>query len=582
MLSHLTIENFAIIDRIEIGFAPGLVALTGETGAGKSIIIDAVGGLLGNRLGVDVIRSGAGQARVEGIFDRPRQDELDAILDEIGVPDQDDAVIVSREIARSGRSVARVNARAVSLSTLQRIGRFLLDLHGQGEHLALLRVAEHVRLLDGFAGLDERRSQVKGLAEALHQIRSELHSYNQDQRELARRVDLLRFQVNEIDVAKLEDGEEDRLRQERGVLANAEKIATGIDEIREILADAERGAALDGLGDAAARLGDLARLDPSLADDSQALDLLVDQATEVVRRLRQYRETVDFSGERLEAVEERLVLIHGLQRKYGSTIADVLSYVEESRSELDRLEHREERATELAELEVRAVNCFAGAAAELSAARSRASDDLASAIESELAELNMSGARFQVRLTQDEDPHGVPYSDGRRVAFDGNGVDRVEFFIAPNLGEELKPVVRVVSGGETARIMLALKTILVAADQVPTLIFDEVDAGLSGQTAVTVGRKIAQLARERQILCVTHLPQIAAFADQHLSVRKRAVGGRTITDVHALGPEDRVTELASMIGGGVGRATADAHARDALATSTEWKSHLAVAGRGDR
>jgi DNA repair protein RecN (Recombination protein N) len=582
MLTLLTIENFAIIERIEVSFGPGLVALTGETGAGKSIIIDAVGGLLGNRLGADVIRAGASQVRIEGIFDRPREDELDAILQEIGVPDDDESVIVAREIARTGRSVARVNARAVSLSILQRIGRFLLDLHGQGEHLALLRVPEHIRLLDGFAGLDERRAQIKLLAGAVHQIRTEIQSYNRDQRELARRVDLLRFQVNEIDSAKLEDGEEDRLRQERVVLANAEKIATGIDEIREILSDADRGAALDGFGDASARLTELARLDPALEDDSQALELLVDQATDLARRLRRYRESVDFSGERLEAVEERLALIHGLQRKYGSTIADVLSYAEESRRELNQLEHREERLAELVDLETRAVNQFVEAATALSHARARASDDLAAAIERELAELNMAGSRFQVRMTQDEDPRGVLLPDGRVIAFDTSGIDRVEFFIAPNLGEELKPVVRVVSGGETARIMLALKTILAAADQVPTLIFDEVDAGLGGQTAVTVGRKIAQVARERQILCVTHLSQIAAFADQHLSVRKSTVAGRTVTEVRVLEPEDRVGELASMIGGGVGRATADAHARDALATSTAWKSQLAGAGRGSR
>jgi DNA repair protein RecN (Recombination protein N) len=580
MLSHLTIENFAIIDRVEIAFAPGLVALTGETGAGKSIIIDAVGGLLGNRLGVDVIRTGASQSRIEGIFDRPSQAELASTLDELGIAEDDDSIIVSRELSRSGRGVTRVNGRAVTLTTVQKIGRFLLDLHGQGEHLALLRVAEHVRLLDGFAGLGELSREVKDRADAVHQIRAELQSYNQDQREIARRVDLLRFQVAEIDAAGLEDGEEDRLKLERGLLANAEKIATGIDEIREILSDSDRGATLDGLGDASARLSDLARLDPSLVEDSDLLESLLDQATEVVRRLRLYRETVDFSNQRLEIVEERLALIHALQRKYGSSISDVIAFAEQARSELDRLEHREERAAELVTLEAEAVARFASRAEELSAARCLAASRLAAAIERELAELNMSGAKFAVTIHQDDDPRGVTLSDGRRVALDGTGIDRVEFFISPNVGEDLKPLVRVVSGGETARIMLALKTILAAADEVPTLIFDEVDAGLGGQTAVTVGRKIAQLARDRQILCVTHLPQLAAFADQHLSVQKSAVGGRTLTVVRQLEVEDRVAELASMIGGGVGKVTADAHARDALATSNEWKSNVAAVGRG--
>ncbi len=579
MLTHLTIENFAIIDRVDLELSSGLVALTGETGAGKSIIIDAVGGLLGNRLNVDAIRTGAAQARVEGIFDRPNQPDLAATLTELGVAEDEDSLIVSREISRNGRNVARVNGRAVTLGALQKIGRFLLDLHGQGDHLALLRVPEHVRLLDGFAGLTGRQAELRGLADAVHRIRAELKSFAQDQREIARRVDLLRFQLNEITSVELIEGEEDRLRQERSVLMNAEKIAVGIDEIRRLLAEADQAAALDSLGDASSRLADLSRLDPTLTDESQVLDAAIDQITEVAQHLRRYRDTMEFSASRLEIVEDRLNVIRGLERKYGSSIADVLAFAAQAREELDKLENREERAAELAVKESEAVAEFADAAVKVSAARREAAAGLEMAIERELAELNMVGARFQVMIAQEDDPDGVVLPDGRRVQFDGTGIDRVEFFISPNPGEDVKPLVRVVSGGETARLMLSLKTILASADEVPTLIFDEVDAGIGGQTAVVVGRKIANLARERQILCVTHLPQIAAFADQHLSVRKASIDGRTRTDVRHLETEDRVAEIAGMIGGDVGRTTADAHAREALATSEAWKAkHLMVGG----
>ncbi len=411
-------------------------------------------------------------------------------------------------------------------------------------------------------------------------IRATLKSYAVDQREVARRVDLLRFQVGEISSASLEDGEEERLRQERSVLTNAEKIVTGVEEIRRLIADAEQGAALDSLGEASARLADLARLDPVLVENQLTLEAVVEQLTDVSRELRRYQESVDFSSARLEPIEERLNLIKGLERKYGSTIADVLAFAEEAQSELDRLDHREESAAELVAQEAAAAAELAIQAADLSQARMQAAANLARAIEKELAELNMVGAQFQVTINQDEDPSGVRLSDGRVVAFDSTGIDRVEFFISPNPGEDLKPLVRVVSGGETARLMLALKTILASADVVPTLIFDEVDAGIGGQTAVIVGRKIANLARERQILCVTHLPQIAAFADQHLSVRKSAFDGRTRTEVRGLDADDRVTELAAMIGGDLGRATADAHARDALATSITWKASQKLVGRG--
>ena len=475
-----------------------------------------------------------------------------------------------------------MNGRAVPVATLQRIGRLLLDVHGQGDHLTLLRVSEHLRLLDGYAGLEERRAQAQLLAEEILRLRTERLALLQDQREIARRLDLLRFQLEEIDAARLTDGEEEELRQEHLIVANAERLTSGIDEIRELVSDAEGSSVVDRLGRATARLSELGRIDPTLADQLQVLELVVEQLSDFTRQLRLYREQVEFDPSRLTEIEERLTLIRNLQRKYGSTIADILAFAIEARSELAGLEHNEERVEELAIEEKKARAQFVEIAVALSEARQFAAQRLARAIESELAELNMAGAHFDVVLTQEPDPNGLELPDGRTVAFGVTGIDKVEFFIATNAGEDVKPLVRVVSGGETARLMLALKNILSRADAVPTIIFDEVDAGIGGQTAVIVGQKIANLARERQVICVTHLSQIAAFADTHIAVRKKTVDGRTYTEVHALDHEARVEELASMIGGAAGMSSAHAHARDALRSSGQWKAERALAEGGTR
>ena len=571
MIIHLAIENFAIIERVELDLGEGLVALTGETGAGKSIVIDAVGGLLGNRLGPEVIRTGASQARIEGVFEPPSHPSFPETLEDLGVPNEDDVLILGREISRNGRSLGRINGRAVPISALQRVGRFLLDLHGQGDHLTLLRVSEHLRMLDGFGGLDARREAVSALVAEIRQVREERAALTRDAREIARRLDLLRFQVEEISAAGLDADEEDALRAERTLLLNAERLATGVDRAREAISEGEGFAAIDRLGQAAASLADLARIDPNLADEQQTVEIILDQLTDVSRRLRRYRDHLDFSPGRLEEIEERLNLIRNLERKYGGTVAEVLAFVENARRELGSLEHHEERSEELADAERRLLTRLADLAISLSAARHEAAESLARSIEAELQELNMSGARFVVKLELQSDPSGVPLPDGRTVAFDSTGIDRVEFFVSANAGEEAKPLVKVVSGGETARLMLALKTILARADFVPTLIFDEIDSGIGGQTAVTVGRKIANLAADRQIICVTHLSQIAAFADHHLAVRKQIVNERTRTEVDVLGPSERVEEIAAMIGGSEGDPSAREHARAALRAAEVWK-----------
>ncbi|HLH73868.1 MAG TPA: DNA repair protein RecN [Chloroflexota bacterium] len=583
MLSHLTIQDFAIIDRVDLDLTSGLVTLTGETGAGKSIVIDAVGGLLGNRLGVDVIRAGAPVARIEGIFEVSDNSELTAVLDELGISLDDDSLIVSREINRAGRSIARINGHAVPLAALQKVGHFLVDLHGQGEHLALLRVAEHLRFLDSYAGLVSRREQVSHLVEQIQAVRQERAAIDRDQRERARQMDLLKFQAEEIAAAHLHIGEDEELRQERLLLANAEKLANAADLAHQALSEAEGSSASDRLGQAAALLHEISRIDPSLADDQQALDLLLDQVEELSRRLRQYRERIDFNPGRLEEIEERLNVIQSLKRKYGNTIEEIILFGEKARQQLDDLIHHDERVAVLAEREHELLAELAVSALELSEARQSAAVQLAREVERELADLNMANARFRVDFARPLDPdQGVLLPSGEAVRFSSAGIDQVEFQVATNLGEEYKPLVRVVSGGETARLMLALKNILSRGDTVGTLIFDEIDAGIGGQTAVVVGQKMASLARQRQIICVTHLAQIASFADLHLAVAKSTVGGRTQTTVRALSWDERVEELAAMVGGQAGQSSVREHVRESLQAAAAWKSRDLLVERGVR
>ncbi|HUX86915.1 MAG TPA: DNA repair protein RecN [Chloroflexota bacterium] len=583
MLSHLTIQDFAIIERVDLDLTSGLVTLTGETGAGKSIVIDAVGGLLGNRMGPDVIRAGASLARIEGIFEVGDGANLIDTLDELGIPLEDSALIVSREINRAGRSVARVNGHAVPLGALQKIGRFLVDLHGQGEHLALLRVTEHLRFLDSFAGLVGQHERVRVLVEQIQAVRQERAAIDRDQRERARQVDLLQFQAEEIESARLRAGEDEELRQELSLLANAEKLANSADLAHQALSEGEGSSARDRLGQAVAYLHEIVRIDPSLTDDQQALDLLLDQVDELTRRLRQYREDIDFNPDRLEETEERLNLIQSLKRKYGSTIDEVISFGASARRQLEDLLHHDERVASLVDRESALLAELAALAVALSQARRIAADQLAQSVERELIDLNMANARFRVEFTYQPDPDGgVILPSGEVVRFTATGIDSVEFHIATNVGEDYKPLVRVVSGGETARLMLALKNILSRGDAVGTLIFDEIDAGIGGHTAVVVGQKMASLARQRQIICVTHLAQIASFADLHLAVAKNAMDGRTQTSVRALSWDERVEELAAMVGGQAGQSSVREHARETLHAAAAWKSREVLSKRGER
>jgi DNA repair protein RecN (Recombination protein N) len=553
MLTELHIENFAIIDRLDLALGPGLVIFTGETGAGKSILIDAVETLLGGRADATMVRSETERASVEGVFklDSAMRSNIHPILAREELLDNPDYLSLAREIRLNGRNVARVNGRVTSVSLMREIGELLVDIHGQSEHLSLLRVQYHQKLLDRFAELEEISTAYHATYLRLQTVRRELDALRQSERDAARLMDMLNYQIQEIELANLNDGEEDLLREERNRLANAEELNSITQEALIALDEGspESAAATDLLGQVISALNQLTRLDPSLTEMNELGQSLFDNLADLSRSLRSYADSIEFNPRRLDQVEERLALIYNLKRKYGDTIPDILKFGERARVQLDDITHASERIDSLEQEERNLLTRLAYEGQLLSQKRRQQSIALKGSIELELADLQMTNARFQVDLQQRDDPDGVLLDGGRRVSFDAHGLEKVEFLIAPNPGEGMKPLVKIASGGETSRLMLALKHVFATADQVPSLIFDEIDQGIGGRVGTIVGQKLWKLARQHQVLCITHLPQLAAFGEQHFHVEKEILDGRTITQVTQLQGDMRLDELAQMFGG---------------------------------
>lgn len=571
MLTELHIRNFAIIDELTLEFGPGLNILTGETGAGKSIIIDAVGLLLGDRAAAEWVRAGAEMAQIEATFllpaDPERAAEVSSLLENEGLddPDNPEWVVLNREVRLNGRNVCRINGRSVSLQLLADVAGLLVDVHGQGEHLGLLRPRTHIHLLDRYGGLMAQRTQIADLVAELRRVRSELQRLRQDARTIAQRLDLLSFQVEEITLAQLRPGEDNELEAERRRLGNAEALTSLAQTAAGILnqGDGEVPGAIDMVSEAVGRLEKLARIDPDMARHADEGQALIEQLSDLARTLQDYAESLEFNPERLAEVEERLDLIANLKRKYGDTIEQIVAYGVKAQHELEELGNWEAKTADLETQEEKLLHKVGALAAELSARRKAAGEAMAREVERELADLKMVRARFGVAIEQNERSDGAYLPDGRRVAFDSTGVDQVEFLISANPGEPLKPMARVASGGETARLMLALKSTLAHADATPTLIFDEIDQGIGGRVGAIVGQKLWRLTGSsvnangaapttHQVLCITHLPQLAAFGDRHFTVSKQLLdeGGveRTHTVVRTLHGEDRIYELMLMLG----------------------------------
>jgi DNA repair protein RecN (Recombination protein N) len=552
MLTELRIQNFAIIERLELDFGPGLLVFTGETGAGKSIIMDAVEMILGGRADLTSIRSEADLARVEATFALagPERAPATEILQREDLLDDPNYVTLSREVRREGRSVARVNGRTVNLSLLRELGELLVDIHGQSEHLSLLNVRAHLGLLDRFASVETPLAAYRETYEHLQAIRRELHELRQAQADAERRTEMLTYQAEEIEAARLRPGEDDELRQERDRLANAESLATLAEQALTTLDEgtSEAPAASDLIGQAVHFLSKLNQIDSAQTALASQATNLAENLTELARGLRDYLEVIEFNPKRLEEVEERIDLIHQLTRKYGGSIPAVIAFEAEARKQLETITTAAERLAELEADESVALGKLSKQGLSLSKKRKEAADRLSKAIEIELDDLRMASARFAVDFQARPDPDGLPASDGQRLAFDANGMDKVEFLVEPNPGEGLKPLTRIASGGETSRLMLALKDVLARADQVPTLIFDEIDQGIGGRVGGVVGKKLWNLGRAHQVMVVTHLPQMAAFGDQHWQVQKVVGNGRTTTQVMKLQGEARTLELAQMLG----------------------------------
>jgi DNA repair protein RecN (Recombination protein N) len=438
----------------------------------------------------------------------------------------------------------------VNLSLLRELGEYLVDVHGQSEHLSLLQVRHHLNLLDRYAGLDVAVGAYREVFHRLGEVSRELKALRQNEQDAEQRTDLLAFQVNEIEAAALHIGEEQALLEERARLANAERLATLCEQAMAALEEGVPGefSASDLLGQAVEAIDDLAGIDSSLAETRTEAQALLEELADLTRRLRIYRDSVEFNPGRLDEVEERVGLIRDLARKYGGSEEAILAHAVKARGDLDSITHAADRIESLQEKHVELLGQLGSLGAELSAARRAAGEALSSAIELELKALNMDGAEFDVDIAVRESPDGAPVDD-RRLAYAATGLDQVEFMVAPNPGEGLKPLVKIASGGETSRLMLGLKGVLARADATPTLIFDEIDQGIGGRVGAVVGQKLWALAQAHQVLCITHLPQLAAFGDQHFKVEKQVRSGRTITVVRPLGGQARSAELAQMLGG---------------------------------
>ncbi len=588
-LTELQIRDFAIIDRLHLRFHSGLNILTGETGAGKSIIIDAIGLLLGDRATADMVRAGADRAQIEAVFQldaampagkpvgAPGPDDIRCLIEAEGLddPDAPERLILSREVRRGGRNFCRINGRTVSRQLLSEVAAQLVDIHGQGEHLNLLRPRTHVDLLDRYGGLLPLRGQAAEKTRQIQQTRRELARLRSDARAIAQRLDLLSFQVGEITEADLEAGEENELEVERKRLGNAETLLQLANAAATLLNEGEGGmpGVIDGFADAVGRVERLARIDDGMAAAAATGQGLLEELSDLARDLQGYADGLEFNPDRLAEVEERLAVISNLKRKYGDTTEEILAFAAAAQAELDELSNWEAQTTALEEEEEKLLREIGALGVELSQARATAGERMARQVETELAQLHMRHARFAVAVEMAEQEDGAYLPDGRRVAFDGNGVDRVEFLISANPGEPAKPMARVASGGETARLMLALKGALTQADQTPILIFDEIDQGIGGRVGGVVGQKLWNLTGQQppaaaasddeaagadgrplrhQVLCITHLPQLAAFADLHLTVRKQTFETdgelRTGTDVQPVEGPARVDELTHMLG----------------------------------
>lgn len=566
MLQSLYLENIALIEKLGIELFPGFNVLTGETGAGKSIIIDAVNFVLGERTSRDLIRNGAARAKVEAVFNLNEGDAAFAALDALGIEYDGNELILSRELSAAGRNACRVNGTLVPVASLKSVSDTLVDIHGQHEHQALLDAENHISYLDAYCHAESLPIIEK--IDAIVSRRSELmlkrNSGFSSEREREREMDMLRYQIEEIASANLEAGEEERLNAEKTVLLNAERIRTALETAHMALSGAEEGSALSAIDTARRSMRDIAALNKDYEALGDKIEELYYAAEDISFVLRDTSENVESDMQRLEEIEQRLKLISDLKRKYGRTVEGVIDFGKDAGTKLNELENAEALAAELdAKLDKLKAE-YNVAADELSKVRRAAGDRLKRDVLNELKDLGMAKAMFDVALS--DASGGEPRKGGRETA---------EFMLSANPGEPLKPLEKVASGGELSRIMLCFKSIFADNDRVPTLIFDEIDTGISGRTAAVVGEKMLGIAKKHQVICVTHLAQIAALADAHLMVRKYDDGKNTFVETRQLNEEEKVQRIAQMMDGESDSPSALTHARELIARADKIKEKTA-------
>ncbi|MBO1308281.1 DNA repair protein RecN [Enterococcus sp. 669A] len=556
MLQELTIKNFAIISSLHLTFTNGMTALTGETGAGKSIIIDAVSLLAGARSSIEYIRQGSDHCLLEGIFDLPQQVEFQELAEELGIDIEDNMLIVQRDMNLSGKNICRINGRTVTLASLRKIGQYLVDIQGQNDHQELMNPDSHLRLLDSFGSkaFQKKKRAYQTEYKNYMDLARRVNKYKQNEQSFAQRIDMLTFQQEEIGNAQLEDGEEARLIEERDKLMNFQRIVDTLSYSYQGLSNDEAGA-LDSIGSVSQELQSIASLDSeyqSISENvSSAYYLLQDAASEISRQL----DVLELDEQRLEIVNERLDLIHQLKRKYGDSIEAILAYYQKISQELLDSDFSEGKLEQLENELLEKENVLTEQAQGLHDEREKMAEKLEIAIQQELKQLYMENARFQVMF--------------KATAFQEDGLDQVEFYITTNPGEPLKPLVKVASGGEISRIMLALKTIFSKTQELTSIVFDEVDTGVSGRVAQAIADKIYQIGENSQVLCITHLPQVAAKADHQLFIQKEIVNGRTITKVEELPETERTNEIARMLAGAEITELTLQHAKELLAMAKQ-------------
>lgn len=556
MLEELHIQNYALIDRVTLEFHAGFNVLSGETGAGKSILIGALSLLHGARADTSAIRTGRDEAMVSGVFHVRTNPEAAAWLSERGIEHEDGAVLVRRTVKRQGRGAIYVQSTPVTRAELEELTSLIFDLHGQHEHQSLLSEDNHRTLLDRYAGLEEEAQSLRQRFGELSTLKRRAEKMRASEQERLREADILRFAVQEIDDAGLSIGEEEELDTERRVLSQHEKLFGLLDQIYEATAE-NRGGSLAGIRAARDAMESVVQIDSSLSNQASRLNDAFYELEDVAETIRDYRNSMEFSPERLETCENRLVLIHKLEKKYGATIDEVLKYRDEALSQLESLDNWEEDKADLEESIKTTEREVLGAARQLSERRKEAAVGLGKKIEAMVQNLGMAKTSFLVAVEQRASASGRPVCGP-------HGIDSIAFRITPNPGEPLKPLSEIASGGEISRVMLALKTALAEVDHLSALVFDEIDAGIGGEVALSVGHHLKELAHHKQVLCITHLASIAARADNHIRVEKVVVDGRTSTSVEQIDGNRRVEEVARMLAGDKDASVSRQHAEELL------------------